>query len=69
VSYAGDDLEGFCDDSVALAEFCVERDRETGGRDTPPSEEELHEAEELDEVTLSYIDSLLTKYRVVDVAH
>ena len=69
VSYAGDDLEGFCDDTVAFAQFCVETDRETGERDTPASEEELREAKELDEVTLSYIDSLLTKYRVVDVAH
>jgi hypothetical protein len=65
VCYSGDDLEvGFCDDTVAFAELCVERDRETGSRDTPPSEEELHEAEELDQVTLGYIDSLLTKYRV-----
>jgi hypothetical protein len=65
VSYSGDDLgDGFCDDTVAFAELCVERDRETGGRDTPRSEEELREAEELDQVTLSYIDSLLTKYRV-----
>jgi hypothetical protein len=68
VCYAGDDLEDFCDDSVAFAEFCVETDRETGERDTAPSEEELREAEELDEVTLGYIDSLLTKYRVVEVA-
>ncbi len=68
VSYAGDDLEDFCDDTVAFAQFCVERDRETGGRDTGPREEELREAEELDEVTLGYIDSLLTKYRVVEVA-
>jgi hypothetical protein len=67
VSYAGDDLEGFCDDTVAFAQLCVDRDRETGERDTPPSEEALREAEELDQVTLSYIDSLLTKYRVVDV--
>jgi len=68
VSYAGDDLEGFCDDSVAFAQFCVERDRETGGRETLVTEKELREAKELDEVTLSYIDSLLTKYRVVEVA-
>jgi hypothetical protein len=68
VSYAGDDLEGFCDDTVAFAQFCVETDRETGERDTPASEEELRDAEELDEVTLSYIESLLTKYRVVEVA-
>jgi hypothetical protein len=69
VCYAGDDLEGFCDDSVAFAQLCVERDRETGGRDTPRNETEVHEDEELDQVTLRYIDSLLTKYRVVDVAH
>jgi hypothetical protein len=67
VCYAGDDLEGFSDDSVAFAQFCVDRDRETGGRETLVTEEELREAEELDEVTLSYIDSLLTKYRVVNV--
>jgi hypothetical protein len=69
VSYSGDDLEdGFCDDTVAFAQFCVERDRETGGRDMPPSEEELREAKELDQVTLRYIDSLLKEYRVADVA-
>ena len=69
VSYSGDDLEhGFCDDTVAFAQFCVERDRETGGRDTPPSDEELREAKELDQVTLGYIECLLTKYRVFDVA-
>jgi hypothetical protein len=64
VCYSGDDLEGFCDDSVAFAEFCVETDRETGERDTLVTEEELREAKELDQVTLRYIDSLLTKYRV-----
>ena len=64
VSYSGDDLEGFCDDSVAFAQLCVERDRETGFRDTPPSDEELREAEELEEMTLVYIDSLLSRYRV-----
>ena len=64
VCYSGDDLEGFCDDSVAFAEFCVETDRETGERDTLVTEEELREAKELDQVTLGYIDSLLTKYRV-----
>jgi hypothetical protein len=64
VSYAGDDLEGFCDDTVAFAQFCVETDRETGERDTLVTEEELREAKELDQVTLRYIDSLLTKYRV-----
>jgi hypothetical protein len=68
VCYSGDDLEGFCDDSVAFAQLCVERDRETGFRDTPPSDEELREAEELEEMTLVYIDSLLNKYRVIEVA-
>ena len=30
---AGDDLEeGFCDDTVAFAQFCVDRDRKTDGR-------------------------------------
>ena len=33
VYYAGDDLEeGFCDDTVAFAQFCVDRDRKTDGR-------------------------------------
>jgi hypothetical protein len=64
VSYAGDDLEGFCDDSVAFARFSVDRDRETGGRDTRPSDEELRNNQELEEMTLVYIDSLLSRYRV-----
>jgi hypothetical protein len=64
VCYSGDDLEGFCDDTVAFAQFCVETDRETGGRETLATEEELHEAEELEEMTLRYIDSLLSRYRV-----
>jgi hypothetical protein len=64
VCYAGDDLEGFSDDSVAFAQFCVDRDREAGERDTPASDEELRGAEELEEMTLVYIDSLLKQYRV-----
>ena len=64
VCYAGDDLEGFSDDSVAFAQFCVDRDREAGERDTPASDEELRGAEELEEMTLVYIDSLLSRYRV-----
>jgi hypothetical protein len=69
VSYAGDDIEeGFGDDTVAFAQFCVERDHERGGRDMPASDEELREAKELDQVTLRYVDSLLTKYQVVEVA-
>jgi hypothetical protein len=54
VSYAGDDLEGgFGDNSVTFAQLCVETDRETGRRDTPLTEEEPREVEELDEVTPS----------------
>jgi len=64
VCYAGDDLEGFSDDSVAFAELCVERDRETGVRDRSPSQEELRNNQELEEMTLVYIDSLLSRYRV-----
>ena len=64
VCYAGDDLEGFSDDSVAFAQFCVERDRETGFRDRSPSQEELRNNQELEEMTLVYIDSLLSRYRV-----
>ena len=64
VCYAGDDLEGFSDDSVAFAQFCVERDRETGFRDRSASEEELRNNQELEEMTLVYIDSLLSRYRV-----
>jgi hypothetical protein len=66
VSYSGDDLEGFCDDSVAFAQFCVERDRETGFRDRSPSQEELRNNQELEEMTLVCIDSLLSRYRVAD---
>lgn len=65
VCYAGDDIEeGFGDDTVVFAQFSVDRDRETGGGDMPPSEDELREAKELDQVTLRYIDSLLSRYRV-----
>jgi hypothetical protein len=64
VCYAGDDLEGFSDDTVAFAQFCVERDRETGFRDRSPSQEELRNNQELEEMTLVYIDSLLSRYRV-----
>jgi hypothetical protein len=64
VCYAGDDLEGFSDDSVAFAQFCVERDRETGFRDRSPSQEELRNNQELEEMTLVHIDSLLSRYRV-----
>ncbi len=65
VSYAGDDLEeGFCDDTVAFAQFCVDRDRSMGSRGTPPDEEELRNSQELEEMTLVYIDSLLSRYRV-----
>jgi hypothetical protein len=64
VSYAGDDLEGFSDDSVAFAQFSVERDRETGFRNRSPSQEELRNNQELEEMTLVYIDSLLSRYRV-----
>jgi len=65
VYYAGDDLEeGFCDDIVAFAQFCVDRDREAGSRGTPPSEMELRDNKELDAVTLEYVDSLLNRYRV-----
>jgi hypothetical protein len=65
VYHAGDDLEeSFCDDTVAFAQFCVDRDRETGGRDKSASDEELREAKELDQVTLRYIDSLLSRYPV-----
>ena len=68
--YSGDDLEeSLCDDTVAFAQFCVDRDRETGVRDRPPSEEELRDNKELDSVTLEYVDSPLKEYRVVvDVA-
>jgi len=67
VYHAGDDLEeGFCDDTVAFAQFCVDRDRETSGGNRPASDEELSEAKELDQVTLRYIDSLLSRYRVAD---
>ncbi len=63
VCYAGDDIEeGFGDDTVAFAQFCVDMDRETGGGDMPPSEEELREAKELGQVTRRYIDSLLSRY-------
>ena len=68
VSYAGDDLEGFSDGTVAFAQFCVDRDEATGFRDTPSSQEELREADELEEMTLVYVDSLLKQYRVVDFA-
>ena len=65
VCYAGDDIEeGFGDDTVAFAQFSVDRDRETGGGDMPPSEDELREAKELDRVTRRYVDSLLSRYRV-----
>jgi hypothetical protein len=65
VSYAGDDLEvGFCDDTLAFAQSCVDRDRETGFRDRSPSQEELRNNQELEEMTLVYIDSLLSRYRV-----
>ena len=64
VCYSGDDLEGFCDDTVAFAQFCVDRDRETGFRDRSPSQEELRNNQELEEMTLVYIDSLLSRYRV-----
>ena len=69
LSYAhGDVDDGFSDDTVTWAELAVDTDRETGGRGTPRSEEERSEDEELLQSTSGYIDSLLTEYRVVDVA-
>jgi hypothetical protein len=69
LSYAhGDVDDGFSDDTVTWAELAVDTDRETGGGDTPRSEEERSEDEELLQSTSEYIDSLLMEYRVVDVA-
>jgi hypothetical protein len=42
----------------------VDRDQETGFRDRSPSQEELCNNQELEEMTLVYIDSLLSRYRV-----
>jgi hypothetical protein len=69
LSYAhGDADDDFSDDTVTWAELAVDTDRETGGGDTPRSEEERREDEELLQSTSEYIDSLLMEYRVVDVA-
>jgi hypothetical protein len=56
---------------LAFAQFCVDSDRETNGRDRPPSpsEEEFRNNQELEEMTREYVDSLLKEYRVVDLAH
>ena len=50
VSYSGEDLEGFCDETIALAELCVDTERGTGAPEMLRSEEELRQDEELDMV-------------------